>query len=50
MMSTSEAAALLGVSRRQATRLAPQLDGRFTGGRWLIPSRTLDDHLEGSTL
>lgn len=49
MMSTSEAAALLGVSRRQATRLAPQLDGRFTGGRWLIPSRTLDDHLEGST-
>ncbi len=49
VMSTSEAAAVLGVTHRHARRLAPALDGRFVAGRWLIPATAIDEHLEGMT-
>lgn len=42
-----EAATMLGISDRQARRLAPQLDGRIHAGRWLIPRRAVEQHLEG---
>lgn len=46
-MTTSQAAAQLGCSRRTATRLAPQLDGQLIGGRWLIPAAAVTEHLHG---
>lgn len=46
-ITTSEAAALLGTTRRQVTRLAPQLDGQFVGGRWLLPRDAVTEHLKG---
>jgi hypothetical protein len=46
-VTTSEAAALLGCSERKARRLAPQLGGRLTGGRWLLDRVAVTEHLEG---
>ena len=36
LITASEAAAILGVSRRHITRIAHTLDGVFVGGRWLF--------------
>lgn len=44
-----QAAAELGVSKRQARRLAPDLGGRIVGGRWLIDRQALTEHIEGRT-
>ncbi|MGV0740330.1 hypothetical protein ABQF35_28625 [Mycobacterium syngnathidarum] len=42
-----EAAARLGISHRQARRLAPQLGGRKAAGRWLVDEAALNEHIEG---
>lgn len=43
----AEAAAQLGISDRQARRLAPQLGGRMIAGRWLVDELALRQHIEG---
>lgn len=43
----AEAAAELGISDRQARRLAPQLGGRMIAGRWLVDELALRQHIEG---
>lgn len=43
----AEAAALLGISRRQARRLAPKLGGRIVGGSWFVEATALRQHAEG---
>lgn len=48
-VTTTEAAALLGCSERQARRLAPALGGRLTGGRWLLDRVAVAEHIEGGT-
>ena len=45
--SPAEPAGLLGCSERKARRLAPQLGGRLTGGRWLLDRVAVTEHLEG---
>lgn len=47
LITTQEAAQMLGCSNRQARRRAPQLGGRLTGGRWLLDRRAVLEHLEG---
>lgn len=47
-ITTEEAAQMLGISNRQARRLAPALGGRLTGGRWLLDHRAVTEHQEGS--
>jgi hypothetical protein len=42
-----QAAAELGVSKRQARRLAPDLGGKLVGGRWLLDEQALAEHIEG---
>lgn len=42
-----EAAARLGISHRQARRLAPQLGGRKIAGRWFVDQTALNEHTEG---
>lgn len=42
-----EAATRLGLSDRQARRLAPRLGGRKIAGRWLIDEQALMDQIEG---
>lgn len=49
-MTTTEAAAQLGCSERTARRMAPQLGGRLTAGRWLLDRVAVAEHLEGTTL
>ncbi|MFX1757245.1 helix-turn-helix domain-containing protein [Rhodococcus sp. As11] len=46
-ITTEEAARMLGISDRQARRLAPRLGGRLTGGRWLLDRRAVTEHQEG---
>lgn len=46
-ITTEEAARMLGVSNRQARRLAPALGGRLTGGRWLLDRRAVEEHTQG---
>ncbi len=48
LMTTEEAAHMLGCSNRQARRLAPQLGGRLTGGRWLLDRQAVTEHQEGT--
>lgn len=36
-ITAEQAAALLGMSARQAKRIANDLDGQIIGGRWLFP-------------
>ena len=43
----AEAAALLGISRRQARRLAPQLGGCKVAGSWFVEETALRQHIEG---
>lgn len=43
----NEAAIRLNLSRRQASRLAPQLGGQKVGGRWFLDETALAQHLEG---
>ncbi|MDT2004554.1 helix-turn-helix domain-containing protein [Rhodococcus opacus] len=47
-ITTEEAAQMLKCSNRQARRLAPQLSGKLTGGRWLLDRDAVQDHIEGS--
>lgn len=47
LLSTGEAATLLGISERSARRLAPKMGGRFIAGRWLIPEAAVVQHIEG---
>ncbi|MHA7650144.1 hypothetical protein ACX9NE_10415 [Mycobacterium sp. ML4] len=44
-----QAATQLGVSTRQAARLAPRLGGRKIAGRWFIDEMALQEHLERTT-
>lgn len=44
-IDTDTAAARLGVSRRSAQRIAPQLGGRRVGRAWLIDPLALTEHL-----
>jgi hypothetical protein len=46
-VSTREAAVLLGLSKRQAQRLAADLDGRIIGGRWVFPLTAVAEYAEG---
>lgn len=48
LITTEEAAQMLGISNRQARRRAPQLGGRLTGGRWLLDRRAVLEHQEGT--
>ena len=43
----SDAAKYLGLSKRQARRLAPNLGGRIIGGRWLLDAQAVTEHREG---
>lgn len=42
-----QAAAELGLSKRQTRRLAPDLGGRIVGGRWLLDAHAIRQHIEG---
>ena len=42
-----QAATRLGISLRQARRLAPQLAGRKIGGCWFVDEAALREHIEG---
>jgi hypothetical protein len=43
----AEAAIRLGLSRRQASRLAPKLGGDKIAGRWFVDKAALNEHIEG---
>lgn len=43
----TEAAVRLGVSERQARRLAPQLGGKKIAGSWFVDETALNEHIEG---
>lgn len=43
----AEAAERLGISDRQARRLAPKLAGRMIAGRWFVDELALRQHIEG---
>lgn len=43
----AEAAAELGISRRQARRLAPKLGGQIITGSWFVNGTALRQHIEG---
>lgn len=43
----AEAAARLGRSRRQASRVALQLGGKKIAGRWFVHEAALDEHIKG---
>ena len=47
MITTREVAAILGCSKRQAQRLAAELDGFFVGGRWLFKRNSVIEYAEG---
>lgn len=49
LMTTTDAAALLGCSTRTARRLAPKLGGQLVGGRLLLDRAAVLEHHEGST-
>ena len=48
MLSTREAAAILGLSKRQTQRLAGDLDGRIVGGRWVFRKSVVLEFADGS--
>ncbi|GJO29992.1 hypothetical protein NJB1507_37700 [Mycobacterium marinum] len=43
-VTAQEAADMLGCSKRQALRLAADLDGRLVGGRWLFPRSAVEQY------
>lgn len=43
----AEAAVRLGLSPRQARRLAKKLGGQIIAGRWLVHEAALNEHIEG---
>jgi hypothetical protein len=45
----AEAARQLGLSERQARRLAPKLGGRKIGGQWFLDQNACDEHRRGQT-
>ncbi len=47
-MPLAEAARELGLSERQTRRLARRLGGQKIGGRWLLDSAAVREHIEGS--
>lgn len=47
MVTTQEAARLLGCSQREARRKAPKLGGSLAGGRWLLDRQAVIEHIEG---
>lgn len=46
-MPLAEAAERLGISTRQARRIAPKLGGRKIAGRWFVDEIALRQHIEG---
>jgi hypothetical protein len=46
-VTVDDAAQQLGLSRRQARRLAPRLGGRLIAGRWLLDQTAINEHKEG---
>lgn len=46
-LPVAEAAARLGISVRQARRLAPKLGGQMIAGRWFVDELALRQHTEG---
>jgi helix-turn-helix protein len=46
-ITAAQAAAILGLSRRQVQRIARTLDGRIVCGRWLFNKQTVIDYAEG---
>lgn len=47
MVPSAEAAEVLGLSPRQARRLAPKLGGQLVAGRWLVDRDALLEHRQG---
>ncbi|OHU48900.1 helix-turn-helix domain-containing protein [Mycobacteroides chelonae] len=47
LLSVPEVAQRLGISDRQARRLAERLDGRKKAGRWFVSEEALNEHMEG---
>ena len=47
LITAREAAAILGCSKRQAQRLAADLDGQIVGGRWLFKLNTVTKYAQG---
>ena len=46
-MSIHQMAAALGVSDRQARRLAPRVGGQLVAGRWLVNRQAVLEHRDG---
>jgi len=46
-ITAAQAAAILGLSKRQVTRIARTLDGRIVCGRWLFNKQTVEEYAEG---
>lgn len=44
LISAQQAAQLLGLSKRQAQRLAADLDGEIVGGRWLFRRSVVEQY------
>lgn len=47
LIDAKEAAVMLGRSKRQAVRLANDLDGRIVSGRWIFSRHAVADYVEG---
>ncbi|KZS79940.1 hypothetical protein B4U45_18340 [Mycobacterium persicum] len=47
LVTAEEAAAVLGISKRQVRRLASDLDGQLIGGRWLFRLCDVQTYAEG---
>jgi hypothetical protein len=47
-ITARQAAAMLGLSKRQTTRLAASLGGRLIGGRWLFSASAVHDYAKGA--
>ncbi|WP_072688413.1 hypothetical protein [Rhodococcus marinonascens] len=45
-IGAEEVAGMHGCSARQARRLAPDLDGRISGGRWVFDRRTVTEYAQ----
>jgi hypothetical protein len=46
-VTVEDGARQLGLSRRQARRLAPKLGGKLIGGQWRLDQHAIDEHLNG---
>jgi Helix-turn-helix domain len=47
LITASEVAQILGISKRQAQRLAADLDGKIVGGRWIFTRAAVIEYSEG---